>query len=493
MALKRLAIGAAALSAARAMQTVLTFLALPLLARLLPPSEFGLVALAMAFVVFTLSFSDAGLGQSLVRTPPEDQEVWSSAFWMIALLSGSLSVLLLLIAWPAGWLFGEPRLAALVWALAPLPLVQGMIAPAIADLQQRENFLTLAAAEAFGALAGTLAAVWVAFSGGGAWALVAQQLAMWSGKAVVVTATTRLRPSFMLKLDRLGTHVRFGRDTAGWSLLNFLSRQVDPLVIAKFMGTTTLGFYSVAYRLMNLPMYLISGPIQSTLYSRMVRLHDNPAALRSLVFIATRAIASFVFPPLAVLAVSSAAFMHVFLSERWEPAAALLSILLPVGALQTITALNGAVLMSIGRTDLRLRTTFEFSALWLVLAPALAMTMNITAVALGYTCLFLAYLPRTLQLFLRPIGGRIREYVAAIAVPLLVAAGLVFVHLLAKSVLPMQPWTEIGLAVSETLIGYGITAWALRGRLRDDISAIRGLFTATSPSPLPEQMVVLPK
>src|SRR5690242_8935074 len=71
VALKKLAFNAAALSAARAIQTAATFLALPLLARLLAPEQFGLVALAMSFVLFTMAFSDAGMGQSLVRTPPE--------------------------------------------------------------------------------------------------------------------------------------------------------------------------------------------------------------------------------------------------------------------------------------------------------------------------------------------------------------------------------------------------------------------------------------
>src|SRR5262245_31485507 len=170
--------GAAALSAARAIQTAASFLALPLLARLIGPSEFGLVALAMSFVLFTMAFSDAGMGQSLVRTPPEDRAEWSSAFWMIGLLAASLTLLLVLVAWPAAWLFNEPRLAPLVMALAPLPLVQGMLSPAIADLQQREKFTHLALAEILGAIAGVAAAIGIALSGGGAWALVGQQLAM---------------------------------------------------------------------------------------------------------------------------------------------------------------------------------------------------------------------------------------------------------------------------------------------------------------------------
>lgn len=493
MALKRLALGAAALSVARATQTMLTFLALPLLARLLVPSEFGLVALAMSFVLFTMAFSDAGMGQSLVRTPPERTDIWSSAFWIIALLSSSLSVLLLAVAWPAAWIFNEPRLTILVCALAPLPLIQGMLAPAIADLQQRERFLTLAIAEMTGAVSGAAAAVWVALSGGGAWALVAQQLAMWSGKGLILVCTTRFRPRFELRLADLEPHFRFGRDTAGWSLINFFARQVDPLVIAKFIGTTALGFYSVAYRLMSLPGFLVSGPIQNTLYTRMVRLRENKPALKSLVLIATRAMASFIFPPMVVLGVASSAFIHVFLSERWATVAPLFSILAPIGALQAVTALNGALLMATGRTDLRLRLTFEFTLIWVVVAPVLAM-FDLTAVAMGYAVVFVAYLPRTLQLFLSPIDATLREYFAAISVPLLVALALVLTHLAAMAVLLLSPWAEIGLAASEVLIGYGLMAWLLRGRLRDDLHTIRRLFsTITPPASAPDMAVVLQK
>ena len=492
MALKRLALGAAALSAARATQTLLTFLALPLLARILDPSEFGLVALATSFVLFTMAFSDAGMGQSLVRTPQEQTEVWSSAFWMIAVLSGSLSILLLGIAWPAAWVFGEPRLAGLICGLAPLPLIQGMLATAIADLQQREKFTLLAIAEVSGAVAGATAAVWVALSGGGAWALIAQQLALWAAKAVVLVCATQFRPRFQMRLAGLEPHFRFGRDTAGWSLVNFFARQIDPLAIAKLLGTTALGFYSVAYRLMTLPGFLVSGPIQNTLYTRMVRLRQDVPALRTLVLIASRAIASFVFPPMAVLCVASSALVHVFLSERWAPVAALFAVLAPIGALQTVVALNGALLMATGRTDLRLRLTVEFTLIWVVTAPLLAM-ISLNAVAIGYAAISLIYLPRTLQLFLRPIEATIREYVAAISMPLLTAGGLVLTHLAAKAVLPLSPWGEIALAAIEVLICYGVLVWILRGRLRDDLQTIRRLFSIASPNVASDSSVALQK
>jgi O-antigen/teichoic acid export membrane protein len=485
VALRRLALGAAALSAARATQTVLALLALPILARLLGPDEFGLVALAMSFVLFTMALSDAGMGYSLVKTPREDTAAWSSAFWAITLLSSGLAVLLLAIAWPAAWLFGEPRLAPLVMALAPIPLVQGMLAPAIADLQQREKFGWLGLAEVTGAILGAAAAVWIAFDGGGAWALVAQQLGVWGGKAVVIVATTQFRPRLVLQRAGLEPHLRFGRDTAGWSLINFFARQIDPLVIAKIIGTTALGFYSMAYRLITLPAHLVSGPIQNALYTRMVALRNDPAGLRELVLIASRALASFVFPAMAVLAVANAAFIEIFLSERWLPAALLFAVLAPIGAITAVVGLNGPLLMAVGRTDLRLRLTFEFTLLWAVVVPFLAMN-GVEAVAIGFAALFLLYLPRTLQLFLRPIGGDIPGYLRAMAIPFAVSCGLALTHVVARAWLPLNAWAEIALAASEILIGYGVTAWILRGRLGSDLQTVRRLFRAGRPD------VVLP-
>jgi FkbM family methyltransferase len=81
------------------------------------------------------------------------------------------------------------------------------------------------------------------------------------------------------------------------------------------------------------------------------------------------------------------------------------------------------------------------------------------------------------------VQASLGDYFRAIGVPLAVATGLALFHLAAKSILPLEPWAEVGLAASEVLIGYGLTAWALRGHLRDDLKTIRKLFSAAPPPP----------
>jgi PST family polysaccharide transporter len=231
---------------------------------------------------------------------------------------------------------------------------------------------------------------------------------------------------------------------------------------------------------MTLPAHLVSGPIQSTLYTRMVALRGDLPALKSLVLIASRALAGFVFPPMAILCVASGAFVEVFLSERWLPAATLFSIMAPVGALTAVTGLNGPVFMATGRTDLRLRLTIEFTLLWVVAVPLLAL-QGVTAVAIGQTVIFLLYLPRTLQLYLHPIGASFRDFANAIAIPTLVACGLAALHVIVRTVLSFSTWGEILLAAGEILLGYGALTCALRGRLTSDLLMARRLFAAPAP------------
>ncbi|MGH6951219.1 MAG: oligosaccharide flippase family protein, partial [Vitreimonas sp.] len=114
MALKRMAFGAASFSAARVFQLGASFVAVPFLARMLTPADFGVVALAMSLVVLFTYIGDAGMGRSLVRTNADDSESWSSAHWAVMLLTGCLALLILAMAWPAARFFAEPRLAPIV-------------------------------------------------------------------------------------------------------------------------------------------------------------------------------------------------------------------------------------------------------------------------------------------------------------------------------------------------------------------------------------------
>jgi O-antigen/teichoic acid export membrane protein len=481
MALKRFSIDLASLSAGRAVQTIAAFLALPLVARLLGPHEFGLVAVAMSFVVCTIFLSDAGLGQSLVKTPASEATTWSSAFWLTVMFGTGLTLLLVAVAFAAPVIFGEPRLTPIILGFAVVPLLVSGLAAPIADLQQRQRFRELAAIDVVSSILGLSSAIVLAFQGAGAWALVVQQIVFWVVKGALVVWRTRFRPRLVFSLTTLGEHARFARDAIGSTLVYFFGRQLDPLILARVLGATSTGLYTFATRVRDLPHQLVSSPVQNALYVRMVELRQDTDAIRDMLLILTTAVALLVFPAVAALAVASPAYFQLLLSHEWLGAAPIFTWLAPTAATQTILVPIYAMLLATGRTGLRLRLTAEPAVLWVVALPVAA-GWGGEVVAVVFTAINLLYLPRALALSLPGIGLPIRRFLMALLPPTLAAAGICLVHLTIQAMMPMTDLQEIALSIVELAIGYALLLLVCRQGLQVQIQTLRALMLR-SPGP----------
>ncbi|MGE0596398.1 MAG: lipopolysaccharide biosynthesis protein [Hyphomonadaceae bacterium] len=488
MALRRFAVDVAALTAARVLQTVASFLAIPILARLLGPADFGLIAMASTFVVFTMVMSDAGLGQTLVRVPARERDVWSSAFWFIALIGAGLAIFLAIIAAPIAWLMQESRLTPVILALAPLPLVQALVAPGLADLQQRERFRHLASAELAGSISGVAAAIGFALAGFGVWALVSQQLVYWLVKASIVTFSSTFRPALMMRMSVLGPHIAFGRDTAALGIVAFFQRQMDPLVIGRLLGTVPVGLFSVAGRIASLPQQFLSMPLQNALFTRMVMLRNDKEALTRLLMASAWMVAAIVFPGMAVGAAAAEAYFRFFLSDKWADAAIIFSFTAPTMAFQAVMILCGTMLLAIGATGRRLRLNVEFTIVWLTVLP-LAALHSIEAVALSYAVAYALYSIRSYPLFLEPVGCTAGTFFRVLAAPILVAATAAGVHLGVRSLWPMNPGPEVLVSFVVLLTAWALLAYIERGKVAERIDVFRTVLAQRhiDQSPQPEE------
>ncbi len=475
MALGRIAFGVATLSAARVFQLASSFIAIPFLARMLTPTDFGLAALALSMVMFFTLIGDAGLGRSLVRIDASDTEAWSSAFWATNLLMLVLALFIFLLSWPAASFFNQPGLTPIMMTLALAPVLMGLAEIPAASLLQKEKFQWLAGAEFAAALGGIIVALVVAFNGGGAWALVWQHLTQRIVKGAVVFTVSGLRPRPVLNVARLTEHMRFMVDTTAWSMTMFVSRQADTLIVGKVLGASTLGLYNVAVRVMQLPVSIFGGSLHSAIYPRLVQVRDNPAALRQIILFTTMAQAVLVFPPIAAIAAASNAFFTLLLSDRWQGSGEIFTLLAGAAAMQTVVAINGSLLQAIGRTGARLQLTAEYAVL-LALSALITAHFGIHAVALGCTVTTLLYLPRLLHLYLRPIDCSVMAFVRVLAAPTLVAFAIFATHRALIYIVQIDFWPQIGIAILETLAGYGVLAWFERRRIMDQVKSIRALF-----------------
>ena len=479
MAIKRIAFGVATLSAARVFQLASSFIAIPFLARILTPVDFGLAALALSMVMFFTMIGDAGLGRSLVRVDANDTEAWSSAFWASVLLMLVLSGIFFLLSWPAAAFFNEPRLLPIMMTLALAPLLMGLAEIPAAALLQKERFQWLAGAEFAAAMAGIVVALVVAFQGGGAWALVWQHLTQRIVKGLVVQFASKLHPRLVLNFDKLKEHLRFMIDTAAWSMTMFVNRQADTLIVGKFLGAATLGLYNIAVRIMQLPVSILGGSLHSAIYPRFVKLREDNKSLRELVLFTTTAQALFAFPPIAAVAAASQAFFTLLLSERWQASGEIFTLLAGAAAIQTIVAINGSLLQAIGRTGARLRLTVEYAILWTISALVTA-PFGIHAVALGCTLSTLIYLPRLLQLYLRPIECTSLDFIRALAAPALASIALFVGHRMLMSAINVGLWTEIGIVILETIVVYAVLLLFQRRELMDQFRSVRAMLSPSA-------------
>ena len=476
MALKRIAFGVATLSAARIFQLASSFVAIPFLARMLTPEDFGLASLALSMVMFFTMIGDAGLGRSLVRVDANDTEAWSSAFWGSVLLMLGLSGIFFLLSWPAAAFFEEPRLVPIMMVLALAPFLMGIAEIPAASLLQKEKFQWLAGAEFAAAMAGIVVALWVAFHGGGAWALVWQHLTQRIVKGIVVQLASKLYPRLVLNYDKLKEHFRFMFDTAAWSMTMFVNRQADTLIVGKVLGTATLGLYNIAVRIMQLPVNILGGSLHSAVYPRFVKLREDNKALRELVLFTTMAQAVFAFPAIAAVAAASHAFFTLLLSERWQASGEIFTLLAGAAAIQTIVAINGSLLQAIGRTGARLRLTVEYAILWTISALVTA-PFGIHAVAIGCTVTSLIYLPRLLQLYLRPIECSTMDFLRVLAGPTFASLALFVGHRLLMQTIDVGFWAEIGIVALETLIVYGALLLFQRREIMGQLRSVRALLS----------------
>jgi O-antigen/teichoic acid export membrane protein len=184
-----------ALVSARVFLALSQVLVLPIIARQLTVADFALMALAMTVVVFSGVLSDAGLGRSLIRTPHTEQDEWSSVFWLLVLIGIGLAAVVVLISPHWALFFNEPRLTALLCAMAPVPLCQAISSAPSAEIERREAYSDIAVLQVITTVISLGLAIGLALAGAGVWALVAQQLALAFVRLIGIARLTRFRPS----------------------------------------------------------------------------------------------------------------------------------------------------------------------------------------------------------------------------------------------------------------------------------------------------------
>jgi PST family polysaccharide transporter len=290
------------------------------LARLLSPSEYGLIGLAMVFVGLATLLSQFGLSVAIVRVPELTPRYIRAGFTIAILLGVLCTVTIWLTAPLVATLFDQPRLTPYLHGLSLLFVLgaPGFIAEALSErnLAWRRLMQVDVVAFVFG---NAIPAVTLASLGYGAWALVGSQLGQRLLRSVLL-----LRAQPHPKAFRLGPEIRellhFGSGFTLARVFNYIAFQGDNLVVGRVLGVGPLGFYGRAFKLMMFPVTYFAIIVTKVLFPVMARLQSDPGRLRSAYYTGSSIIALVSAPLSALMVVTAPEIVAILLGPKWTPA-----------------------------------------------------------------------------------------------------------------------------------------------------------------------------
>ena len=333
----------------------LLLLTTAILARLLMPEDFGIIGMAAIITVAIGIVTDQGLAAAIIQKKELNDLHLSSTFWAGIALGCLLFIL---------GVTGSKFMAAYYRNAAVGPVVRvlslGFVIGSIgmvhkAQLKRYLDFRRLAIIEIYGVLANAVISIGFAFSGFGVWSIVWGLLA----RSIIVTIFLWLkvswRPQILFHWDSFKELFSFSANVLGNDIVIYINSNVPYVVIGRILGSTILGFFTIAFNLVTLPIYSFAAIVSKVAFPTFSRVQDDLSAIqhgytKSLTFIS-----SITFPLLAGLMVVAPEFVFVVFGGKWSEAVLPVQILCPMALLRSVGTTRGALFQARGRSDIELK------------------------------------------------------------------------------------------------------------------------------------------
>jgi PST family polysaccharide transporter len=395
------------------------------LARLLTPADFGLVAAGLSITSFLELALDLGVGAAIVH----DQETGLShrvriAFTLNLAIAIGLTGLGVLAAPLVAGFFHTAGADLLFRVLFCYLLLRGIGQVQDAVLQRDLRFRDRTMIDTTrSVIRGAVSIAW-AVAGGGAWAIVGGVVAGEAAAAVAYCVAVRLRPTWRLHRGTVVELLRFGLPVAVLGFVNASSANSDDLIVGNRLGPRPLGFYNVAFRLTDMLIDNVYWIFQRIAYSIYAKASSyGKAAIQGAMLRALRLITLFGFPMGVGLALVAPTAVPLVLSPKWEPAVAPMILLSLASGLTSIGYASGDLFPAVGKPGALVRLTTVSVGL-LIIGFWFAAPRGIVAVASVHLAFHLVYGPARLHFANRVVGTTWRQCGRALRPGLAAAAGV---------------------------------------------------------------------
>lgn len=415
MDLKRKAVRGVAWSGLqRSGAQVVSFLVFTLLARVLAPDAFGLIAIANVFITFVSIFLDQGFGFALVQREKLESGHLDTAFWSSLAMGVLVMAVVLAVSGPISRVYGEADLEPVLRWVALNVLILALGSTQKSVLSRELAFDKLAVRRLGAEIVGGVVGVIMAYRGFGVLSLVSRNLSRDLTSAGLLWGMSSWRPGLRATRRHFKEMSWFGANIIGDRLLSFVNRDADKLLIGYFLGTTVLGYYSVGVRLIQLLLDLFLGTFTSVAFPVFSRLRVEADRMRSVFLKATHYTSALGIPAFVGLSLVAAKAVPLLFGERWLPSIEIVQVLAFLGVVHSLGYFIPPLLMAEGRPDWGL----ALSALRAVLNVGMILVLvrwGVLAVAAGFVLRELLMLPVSLRALRSIIEFDVRRFLKPLA------------------------------------------------------------------------------
>jgi O-antigen/teichoic acid export membrane protein len=436
----------------------LSFVTMLVLARLLVPEDFGLVALAFSLLAVALIAQESGLGAALIVYRGDLRRAAAAVSIFSPLVACGLYVLCFAVAPVAADIFNEPRLTSVLRVMAFVVVLRGLAIMPLSLLEREMKFGPMTAIEVGAGVGQAATAIALGVAGAGVWSLVAGQLAFGLATMLLAWFFTPLRPSpFEARRETLRELMRYGRHVGVANLINYGNANAPTVVVGRVLGATALGYFSLASRLAAMPVSVLGNILGRGVFAAMSRVQDDSVRFRQIWLQNVQRLALLSTPTAIGLALVAEPLVIALLGEKWRPAIVPLQILALNGILRTFSATSGEVFQALHRPQLRVYAEGTYLAL---IVPGLVVGAHwggIAGAALGVVLVNVAFGIGLLAVIMRLLHVSPAELTHAILKPV---AGWA---LLAVTLLVLRPVVdELSSALALiALVGVGAVVYGV--------------------------------
>ena len=391
----------------------------------LGPEEYGLMGLVLIFMSLAIMIADMGFSAAIVYHRDASQEQLSSVYWFNLFASTTLCILIYIASPLMAYSVAEPRIIPMIQVMALIVLLDASAKPFQMMFERDLQFAVVGASEIAANIFATLFAIFTAWLGAGAWALVFAHLsrAILRNGIFLFYGLKNYPIQFRFKRKDLDGFLGFGMYQLGERFVGALSGQVVFFVIGRWLGAASLGLFTVATMLASMPMSQIAGKVSRVAFPLLSKIRDDRERLKTAYLQHAGLLVAVISPALFGLFAIAPVAVPLLLGEKWLDLTPIMQILCLSYIFQTTAFPYASLLLAVGRAD----WGFRWNLFWLVVHTINALlitffTESLVAIAASIMTLNIVFFFVIYKTMVKPIIGEcLMPYIKKVAAPILCA------------------------------------------------------------------------